>query len=207
MTHTCHWPGCDRVVPPRLWGCRPHWFALPQSLRNLITSTYRPGQEITKTPSRDYIQAARQVQDWITINSPKPTRPMLPALSIRQPWAWLVVNGHKDIENRDWQTTFRGRILVHAGQTLTGPGYQEVKEFLRTNGLLTPDFPSFDDMKSMTGGIVGHVRITDCVATSSSPWFVEGGYGFVLADAKPLPFRPWKGRLGFFNVPEGTVQL
>jgi len=31
------------------------------------------------------------------------------ALSILQPWAWLVVNGHKDIENRTWGTGFRGR--------------------------------------------------------------------------------------------------
>ena len=43
---------------------------------------------------------------------------MIPALSIRQPWAWLIVNGHKDIENRDWPTNFRGRLLVHAGQTM-----------------------------------------------------------------------------------------
>lgn len=42
---------------------------------------------------------------------------MIPALSIRQPGAWLIVNGHKDIENRDWPTTnFRGRLLVHADQ-------------------------------------------------------------------------------------------
>ena len=39
---------------------------------------------------------------------------MIAALSIRQPWAWLIVNGYKDIENRDWPTKFRGRMLVHA---------------------------------------------------------------------------------------------
>lgn len=207
MTHTCHWPGCDRIVPPRLWGCRPHWFALPQPLRTLIWSTYRPGQEITKTPSREYVQAARQVQDWIALNAPKSTRPMLPALSIRQPWAWLIVNGHKDIENRDWQTAFRGRFLVHASQTLTRPSYRETIEALQELGICPPGMPTFEEMKAMTGGIVGHARITDCVATSSSRWFMEGGYGFVLAEAKTVPFRPWKGRLGFFNVPESTVQL
>lgn len=31
---------------------------------------------------------------------------MMAALSIRQPWAWLVVQGYKDIENRDWPTNF-----------------------------------------------------------------------------------------------------
>ncbi|WP_206002040.1 ASCH domain-containing protein [Paraburkholderia aromaticivorans] len=40
------------------------------------------------------------------------------ALSIRQPWAWLIVKGHKDIENRTWSTRFRGRVLIHAGARL-----------------------------------------------------------------------------------------
>ena len=63
--HTCHWPGCKRAVPPKLWGCKTHWFRLPASLRNRIWATYRPGQEITKTPSAEYLAVARQVQDWI----------------------------------------------------------------------------------------------------------------------------------------------
>jgi hypothetical protein len=36
------------------------------------------------------------------------------ALSIRQPWAWLIIAGIKDIENRRWATNHRGPILVHA---------------------------------------------------------------------------------------------
>lgn len=35
-------------------------------------------------------------------------------LSIRQPWAWLICAGYKDVENRDWRTNYRGRILIHA---------------------------------------------------------------------------------------------
>lgn len=65
MTHTCHWPGCGKPVPPAMWGCKPHWFALPKRLRDLIWDTYVPGQEITKTPSDSYINAAQQVQTWI----------------------------------------------------------------------------------------------------------------------------------------------
>lgn len=38
------------------------------------------------------------------------------ALSIQQPWAWLIVNGYKDVENRDWNTKFRGRFYVHGMQ-------------------------------------------------------------------------------------------
>ena len=48
-----------------MWGCREHWFMLPKRLRDLIWATYVPGQEITKTPSQDYLVAARQVQTWI----------------------------------------------------------------------------------------------------------------------------------------------
>lgn len=69
MSHTCHWPGCKREVPPKMWGCRPHWFKLPKDLRDLIWATYRPGQEIDKNPSEDYLSAADAVQDWIRSQS------------------------------------------------------------------------------------------------------------------------------------------
>jgi hypothetical protein len=67
--HHCHWPGCPRVVPPRMWGCREHWFRLPSHLRKRIWQTYEPGQEIAKTPSSDYIAAAKAVQAWIAKNA------------------------------------------------------------------------------------------------------------------------------------------
>lgn len=41
---------------------------LPKQLRDLIWATYRPGQEVTKTPSIAYIHAAQQVQKWIAEN-------------------------------------------------------------------------------------------------------------------------------------------
>lgn len=65
MSHVCHWPGCGTPVPPKLWGCKPHWFGLPKRLRDLIWATYVPGQEVTKTPSPEYQAAARQVQEYI----------------------------------------------------------------------------------------------------------------------------------------------
>ena len=66
--HLCHWPGCLMPVPPKLWGCKRHWFRLPKLLRDRIWQTYVPGQEITKTPSPEYIQAALEVQQWIKEN-------------------------------------------------------------------------------------------------------------------------------------------
>lgn len=65
MRHTCHWPGCARVVPPAMWGCREHWFKLPKRLRDQVWKAYRPGQELTKTPSLRYLAAVALVRGWI----------------------------------------------------------------------------------------------------------------------------------------------
>ncbi len=43
--HECHWPDCDRQVPPAMWGCKQHWFKLPKRLRDAIWAEYVPGQE------------------------------------------------------------------------------------------------------------------------------------------------------------------
>ncbi len=58
MKHTCHWPTCEKSVPPKMWGCKQHWFSLPTQIRAAIWKTYVPGQEITKTPSEDYLRVA-----------------------------------------------------------------------------------------------------------------------------------------------------
>lgn len=68
--HACHWPGCDRQVPPAMWGCTAHWRRLPKPLRDEIWRTFRPGQEATLTPSAEYLAAARKVQVWILANVP-----------------------------------------------------------------------------------------------------------------------------------------
>ena len=115
------------------------------------------------------------------------------ALSIRQPWAWLVVNGYKDIENRTWSTNFRGRIYVHAGQRMIADDYPEQREFIARAGILIP-------AGLARGAIVGEVTITGCIAAGDSPWFC-GLYGFTLEDPvaydTPIPCR---GQLGFFQV-------
>lgn len=63
--HACHWPGCERKVPAAVWGCREHWYSLPLDLRRKIWAAFKPGQEETKTPSREYVAVAREVQEWI----------------------------------------------------------------------------------------------------------------------------------------------
>ena len=78
-SHHCHWPGCERQVPPAMWGCRAHWFRLPQPLRDRIWQAYRVGQEHDRRPSRDYLAAARAAQDWIAAHAAEtPLAPELP---------------------------------------------------------------------------------------------------------------------------------
>ncbi|MCY1361404.1 hypothetical protein D9M69_480700 [compost metagenome] len=116
------------------------------------------------------------------------------ALSIRQPWAWLIVNGHKDIENRSWPTRFRGPVLIHAAKGMTRDEYEDAAGLCQHLGV---PLPAFDKLER--GGVVGQATVTDCVNDSASPWFF-GKFGFVLVDAKPLPFAPCKGQLMFFDV-------
>ncbi len=66
--HECHWPTCKTEVPPAMWGCKKHWFKLPKRLRNRVWATYKPGQEITKTPSQDYLNVIHDVQIWADKN-------------------------------------------------------------------------------------------------------------------------------------------
>lgn len=70
--HHCHWPGCERHVPPAMWGCRTHWFRLPKSIRDRIWKSYRPGQEKDMNPSAEYLEAARAAQEWIHKNGGVP---------------------------------------------------------------------------------------------------------------------------------------
>lgn len=122
----------------------------------------------------------------------------LKALSIMQPWAWLIVNGHKNIENRDWRTTYRGPVAIHAGKKMDESAYTSL---IRSYHPVTSE--PYEVAAPAThyyhqGGIVGVAEIVDCVEQSSSSWFV-GRYGFVIRNARPVPLIPVKGALGFFN--------
>lgn len=129
-----------------------------------------------------------------------------PCISVRQPWAWLIVNGFKDIENRNWSTGRRGRVLIHASKGMTDLEWCNAALFARrVCGVPQADIDKArEDVAAQRGGIVGSVEIVDCVDGSRSPWFV-GEHGFVLRNAKPLPFIPYKGALGFFRVPESAI--
>lgn len=123
-------------------------------------------------------------------------------MSVRQPWAWLILHAGKDVENRDWRTNVRGRVLIHASKGMTRYEYADAWEFvarLRDGGTCrVPDLPSFAALDR--GGIVGSVVIKDCIESSDSPWFF-GTFGFLLCEPQPLQFEPGPGRLGFFSWP------
>jgi len=132
-------------------------------------------------------------QTQIGAGSPSLSTPLL-CLSIRQPWAWLIVNRWKNIENREWPTRFRGRFLVHASKGMTRAEYDACRLFM--SGFTTLDLPPMGALER--GGIVGEAVLLDCVRRHDSDWFC-GPWGFVLAEARPLPFEALKGALGFFR--------
>jgi len=125
-------------------------------------------------------------------------------LSIKQPWADLIVLGMKDIENRGWKTNYRGRLLIHAAQQIDEDGKWDlcISRIFR------------NDMKRLyatpghvvhLGFIIGAVDLIDCVTVSPSRWF-SGHYGFVLAH--PAIFKnaiPYRGKLGIFEVPDEII--
>ncbi len=117
------------------------------------------------------------------------------ALSIRQPWAWLIIHGGKDIENRTWTTKFRGRIWIHAASRMTEDEREEAFWLAREihEGIRIPEPTGLH-----LGGIIGSVEITDCVDRHRSAWFF-GPKGFVLRDPKPCDFKPCRGALGLFK--------
>lgn len=135
------------------------------------------------------------------------------ALSIRQPWAWLIVRPDitdpiarkiaagagmiKLIENRDWSTRFRGRFLIHASAGMSRAEYDQAALFVHTCVHSCLELPAFVALDR--GGIVGEAELVDVVDDSSSWWFF-GHYGFVLRNTTPLPFRRCRGMLKFFEV-------
>lgn len=114
------------------------------------------------------------------------------AISIKQPWASLIIEGIKDIENRNWFTYHRGILYIHTGKGFDLQGAKLVSE-------LYPEYKKIiEQSKRIRGGIIGHVHITDCVTIHKSCWF-HGEYGFVLKSPKKIDFHEMKGQLGIFN--------
>ncbi|HSU72464.1 MAG TPA: ASCH domain-containing protein [Candidatus Binatia bacterium] len=118
------------------------------------------------------------------------------ALSLKQPWAELVVSGKKTIETRFWNTSFRGKFLIHASLT---PNEDAMK--------------AFGFSKLPTGCIVGEAKLVDVKTyddkaawdadepkhLAMSAW-TKKRYGYLLTNVKRLEPKPCKGKLNFFEV-------
>lgn len=131
------------------------------------------------------------------------------AISLRQPWALLMADGIKRIENRNWRTDRRGQVLIHASSWWrrgeVKEDYDAAERIMDEAGIGAMPY-GISDMESVRGGIIGAFTITDCVAESDDPFFF-GRYGFTVT--RPIRFPmiiPCKGRLGFFEVPSDVAQ-
>lgn len=120
------------------------------------------------------------------------------ALSFRQPWAELVLQGRKTMDLRTYNTHYRGRMAIHASQTVESDRCWEND--------LNPD--NLD-----AGGIVGTAELVDVVPLDEAAYHAhqaahlggrgwrEGLYGWVLAHPERLPtFIPARGRTNLFNI-------
>jgi hypothetical protein len=94
------------------------------------------------------------------------------------------------------------RILIHAGKGMTREEYDDFVDTARHVSAVfgRPLGVTLPPMKDLPrGGIVGEATLHRVVTNHTSPWFF-GRIGLVLRDARPLPFRPINGALGFFEV-------
>lgn len=122
-------------------------------------------------------------------------------LTIKQPFASLIVNGYKEYEFRTWKTKYRGEFLIHAGLGVDKSAMEKFKDFKL-------DYP--------TGCIIGKVTLTDCIEIDSSAremlkskesivydsiikhteW---KGYGFKMENIKKIDPIYVKGKLSFWD--------
>jgi ASCH domain len=127
------------------------------------------------------------------------------ALSIHQPWAWAILHAGKNVENRSWRTNYRGLLLIHAAKSRVSYDRQDAKAWRERYGVELPPWESLT-----TGAIIGVVEVVDCVRVGAggdvgrfgnSEWAVEGGYGWVLANARAFAVTlPFRGGQRLFNV-------
>jgi hypothetical protein len=129
---------------------------------------------------------------------------VLKALSLKQPFAWLIANGYLLVDDRSWGTQYRGPILIHASKGL----YEAYYQHIRSN----TDVPIPDRDKLEYGGVVGIADLVLCSKPGQLPAGISreqrahfGGvhqeyYGFLFAQARPLPLMQCAGKLGIFEI-------
>ena len=108
------------------------------------------------------------------------------ALSIKEPWASLIVTGKKTIELRTWRTDYRGPILIHrSGKNGGIVGTAEIVDII--------EFKSRDHYNSLRDK---HL--------ASDEFYQAKTYGWILENARQVELIPCKGRLGLW---ESSVEI
>jgi hypothetical protein len=126
------------------------------------------------------------------------------ALSIRPAWAWAIIHGGKDVENRAMRTRFRGRFLVHASLALKQSDYEKAMQALCTAGEQAI-LPPRDEFAA--GGLIGSVELVDVAEHSDSVWFAPGCFAWVLRNPRPMEFLPYRGRRNWFHIPDDLIPV
>lgn len=139
-------------------------------------------------------------------------------LSVRQPYASLLVSGEKNVENRSRRTNYRGRVLIHASAKMHDiiPALEKIKK----HGVKFSPFHKkiFDAAENCEfSAIIGCVDIVDCVDcnthTSLSEWAEGGCFWWICRNARLFdkPILGVKGKLGIWEwegeIPELEEQL
>lgn len=105
-------------------------------------------------------------------------------LTVKQPYAWAIVNGWKDCENRGWSSKFIGRVLIHASKAPSEDYYEIGMRIFDTFGVSVPKIEDLD-----LGKIVGVARFSQQVGRHGAKglgWFT-GPRAWPIDWARPFP--------------------
>lgn len=120
---------------------------------------------------------------------------MAKVLTVRQPFAWAILQGIKRVENRTWQTHFRGPLFIHAGKA---------KAFAALLALPKGwTMPREEDLAY--GAILGSVELTDCLPVEKMrrrDRLTTGPYCWLLSSPilLPVPY-PCAGQVRIWDAP------
>jgi hypothetical protein len=127
------------------------------------------------------------------------------ALTIRQPWAWAVVHGGKNVESRRRRTAYRGPLLIHAAKN-ADPDPDVTARVLWTMA----DPETFGQPRAAwqaRQAVIGVAWLADVLTDSPSPWATTGWYHWVLEFPAPVdPPIPCPGRPGLWIPPRTLTE-
>ncbi len=132
------------------------------------------------------------------------------AITVRQPWAWAIIYGGKDVENRTRNIagSYRGPLAIHAGKTHDEDEYYDVQDLL-LRGVEIPDRLAFGCVIGVVD-LVGVHTSTDLGCNSPrcvSDWAVWGCVHLELANPRPLPIpSQYRGQLGLWELPDHMLR-